>query len=86
MSAVKLPQSEDIADVNSVRVAGGIVLALHENKPSTIGLIIAAIIFEGAGVIPLMLTLVGFLRIMFIAPFCKPKMLFADILQTSPRL
>lgn len=40
------------------------MLILYRKHPDSVGLIIATIILLGAGVFPLMLTLVGFLRIM----------------------
>lgn len=46
-----------------VRLASGIVSILYENNPSSVGLLIAAIITLNVGVIPLLVCTIGFLRI-----------------------
>jgi hypothetical protein len=50
-----------------VRFVGGILFIVYTNNSSQVGWIIVAIIFEGAGVIPLLLVLVGFIRLMLVA-------------------
>lgn len=48
----------------AVRIAGGIILIVFENNPNNIGLTIVALIFQGTGVIPLIVSTLGMLRIM----------------------
>jgi hypothetical protein len=47
-----------------VRFIGGIMLIVYVNHSDSVGWIIVSVILEGAGVIPLLLVLVGFLRLM----------------------
>jgi hypothetical protein len=47
-----------------VRIAGGVVTILLENDPSSVGLIMADVILLGVGVIPLMASTIGLIRIM----------------------
>ena len=47
-----------------VRLVGGILLIVFEDHQSSVGWIIVATIFQGTGVIPLILTTVGMLRVM----------------------
>ncbi|KAK8213556.1 hypothetical protein M8818_002858 [Zalaria obscura] len=67
--------------VAQVRVTGGIVLAVYEDNLSSVGLTIAVIILQGTGVIPLLLVLVGLLRIIQVLDFPKdalyPKAIIA---------
>ena len=42
------------------------MLILYTQQPDNVGVIVSAILFEGAGVIPLMLALVGLLRIVYV--------------------
>ena len=46
-----------------IRFAGGIVVILLQNDPSSVGLIIATVILLGVGVVPLIVSTIGFLRI-----------------------
>ncbi|RJE23297.1 hypothetical protein PHISCL_04371 [Aspergillus sclerotialis] len=46
-----------------IRIACGIVVILHENKPRDVGLIVASFILLNAGVFPLIAATIGFLRI-----------------------
>ena len=50
-------------------MGSGIVLILFENNSSSVAYTIAAIILEGAGVIPLMMTVVEFLWLMCVYDF-----------------
>jgi hypothetical protein len=49
-----------------VRFVGGILFIIYTKKSSEVGWIIVALIIEGAGVIPLLITLVGFIRLMLV--------------------
>lgn len=49
---------------STVRLAGGIILIVYENNRNSIGLTIVAILFQGTGVIPLIVSSTGMLRIM----------------------
>jgi hypothetical protein len=51
-------------DAITVRLAGGIVVILLETNPSSTGLIIATYILLGVGVIPLIISSLGLVRIM----------------------
>jgi hypothetical protein len=46
-----------------VRFAGGIVLILYVSHSNSVGWIIAAIVLEGAGVIPLLVSLMLHIRV-----------------------
>jgi hypothetical protein len=46
---------------------------IYTNNSSEVGWIIVALIFEGAGVIPLLITLVGFIRLMLVQPIYETK-------------
>ncbi|MBE7181942.1 MAG: hypothetical protein INR71_12185 [Terriglobus roseus] len=52
---------------SAVRIAGGIVLILVQNNPDSVGLIIAGLILENTGVIPLLLVADGLLTIMCVS-------------------
>lgn len=54
----------EATDAITVRLAGGIVVILLENNPSSTGLIIATYILLGVGVIPLIISSLGLVRIM----------------------
>lgn len=54
-----------------VRFAGGIITILLNNNPS-VGLIIATLILLGVGVIPLIISMLGFIRIMYAPPPLLP--------------
>lgn len=47
-----------------VRIAGGIVVILHENQPSSSGLLIAALILLNVGVFPCIAATIGLVNIM----------------------
>jgi hypothetical protein len=49
-------------DVISVRLAGGIVVILLENNPSSTGLVIATYVLLGVGVVPLIISSLGLVR------------------------
>jgi hypothetical protein len=49
-----------------VRIVGGIVFILYEHHTDEKGWAIAAVIFQGAGVFPLLLVQVGYLMIMYV--------------------
>jgi hypothetical protein len=51
-----------------VRFVGGILFIIYTKNSSEVGWIIVALILEGAGVIPLLITLVGFIRLMLVQP------------------
>lgn len=48
----------------AVRITGGIILIVYEDNVSSVALTIVTIIFQGTGVIPLLLSTIGMLRIM----------------------
>jgi hypothetical protein len=52
-----------------VRFIGGILFVVYTHNPSQVGWIIVAFIFEGAGVIPLLLVLVGLIRLIHALDF-----------------
>jgi len=54
-----------------VRFVGGIMFIIYTNNSSEVGWIIVAIILEGAGVIPLLLVLVGLIRLIHALDFPK---------------
>jgi len=49
-----------------VRLAGGILFILFEDHRQSVAWIIVATIFQGTGVVPLILTTVGLLRVMLV--------------------
>lgn len=57
-------QSGIAANPISVRIAGAIVTIARDSRPQGIGLVIAATIILNIGLIPLLISLIGVLRIM----------------------
>lgn len=49
-----------------VRIAGGIVLVTYQHHMDSQGWTIAAIVFQGAGVYPLLMVQVGYLMIVYV--------------------
>jgi len=86
-----LPTKYSILNMNQklVRFVGGIMFIIYTNNANQVGWIIVAIILEGAGVIPLLLVLVGFVRLMSVilhfTIYLRPKHLFLSKLTCLPR-
>jgi hypothetical protein len=72
-----------------VRVASGVVTILYERKPADVGILIAAIILLGVGVMPLIAVTIGMLRIMYATLFIAHAFLLMKcqigLRPTSPR-
>lgn len=49
-----------------VRIAGGIVLILFVNNEASVSYIIASLVLQGTGVLPLLLCTIGLLRLMLV--------------------
>ena len=54
---------------SAVRIAGGATLIIVANHRDSVGYIIAGLVLEGTGVIPLILSTIGLLRIMRVPTF-----------------
>lgn len=52
-----------------MRLVGGAIVIALESHPSNIGLIVAALVLLNVGVIPLIVSNQGLLRIMYVPPF-----------------
>jgi hypothetical protein len=48
----------------AVRIAGGTILIVLQTNQQSVGYTLAAILFQGAGVLPLILSTIGMLKIM----------------------
>ncbi|RAO69571.1 uncharacterized protein BHQ10_005583 [Talaromyces amestolkiae] len=62
-----------------VRIAGGIVVILHENQPSSSGLLIAALILLNVGVFPCIAATIGLVNIITFIDFRENKILAKTI-------
>jgi hypothetical protein len=63
-----------------VRLTGGILTIIRESDPRNIGLIIATTVLLNIGLIPLLLSAVGFIRIMYVLKFQIVSNVYTDIL------
>lgn len=52
-----------VANYRQVRLVGGIITIVLESNPSNVGLIIATTVLLNVGIIPLLLSLIGIVRI-----------------------
>lgn len=59
---------ESITDIRPVRLAGGIISIIRSSNPNDIGLIIADFVLLNVGLIPLLVSLIGIIRIMYDFP------------------
>lgn len=60
----RIPKNPQANPTGIVRFVGGILVILQASKPTDIGLIIASIILLNVGVIPLMVSTLGLIRLM----------------------
>ncbi|KAF2100488.1 hypothetical protein NA57DRAFT_74095 [Rhizodiscina lignyota] len=65
---------------SSVRIAEGAILVVFENHPQSVGYIIAGLVFQGTGVIPLILSTIGLLRIIKFIDFPEHKRIEIQII------
>jgi hypothetical protein len=52
--------------ISEVRIVGGIVLVTYQHRMDSKGWTIAAVVFQGAGVFPLLIVQVGYLMIVYV--------------------
>lgn len=54
-----------LSTFSAVRIASGVLLILFSNNPTKVGYIVGALVLEGTGLLPLIETTIGLLRIMY---------------------
>ncbi|KAM0550270.1 hypothetical protein ACHAPJ_008940 [Fusarium lateritium] len=68
--------SYPLVTFSAVRLAGGILAILRQSDPSSIGLIIATTVLLNVGVIPLMISMLGFIRLILQSSLDENKRAF----------
>ncbi|KAF4445791.1 hypothetical protein F53441_10540 [Fusarium austroafricanum] len=68
--------SYPLVTFSAIRLAGGILAILRQSNPTSIGLIIATTVLLNVGVIPLMISMLGFIRLILQSSLDENKRAF----------